>query len=120
MRVPISYALTYPERAATPLPALDLTSLTLEFRAPDLETFPLLALAREAGERGGTYPCAFNAANEVAVAAFLAGRVAFLDIAGLVGDALAAADGDPARDLDDLLDADRRTRAFAQEGLRVA
>jgi len=120
MRVPISYALTYPERAATPLPALDLTSLTLEFRAPDLETFPLLALAREAGERGGTYPCAFNAANEVAVAAFLAGRVAFLDIAGLVGDSLAAADGDPARDLDDLLDADRRTRAFAQEGLRVA
>ncbi len=120
MRVPISYALTYPERAATPLPALDLTSLTLEFRAPDLETFPLLALAREAGERGGTYPCAFNAANEVAVAAFLAGRVAFLEIAGLVGDALAAADGDPARDLDDLLDADRRTRALAQEGLPVA
>src|SRR5205807_9258385 len=61
MRVPISYALTYPERAATPLPQLDLASgLTLEFSAPDLETFPLLALAREAGRRGGTYPCAFN------------------------------------------------------------
>src|SRR5213075_183573 len=65
----ISYALTYPERAATPLPPLDLTSLTLEFQAPDLETFPLLALAREAGESGGSHPCAFNAANEVAVAA---------------------------------------------------
>ena len=119
MRVPISYALTYPERAATPLPPLDLTSLTLEFRAPDLETFPLLALAREAGERGGTYPCVFNAANEVAVAAFLAGRVAFLEIAGLVADALASADGNPARDLEDLLDADRRTRMLAQEGLPV-
>ena len=76
MRVPISYALTYPERAATPVAPLDLASgLTLEFHAPDLETFPLLALAREAGERGGTYPCAFNAANEVAVAAFLEGRL---------------------------------------------
>src|SRR4051812_31021756 len=72
MRVPISFALTYPERAATPIPQLDLAGgLTLEFGAPDLETFPLLRLAREAGERGGTYPCAFNAANEVAVAAFL-------------------------------------------------
>ena len=68
MRVPISFALTYPERAATPVPPLDLSALTLEFEAPDLETFPLLALAREAGERGGTYPCAYNAANEVAVA----------------------------------------------------
>src|SRR5262249_22133359 len=75
MRVPISYALTYPERAATPLPPLDVTSLTLEFQSPDLETFPMLALAREAGERGGTYPCAYNAANEVAVAAFLRGEL---------------------------------------------
>src|SRR5439155_13349172 len=75
MRVPISYALTYPERAATPAPPLDLTSLTLEFEAPDPETFPMLALAREAGEKGGTYPCVYNGANEVAVAAFLAGRL---------------------------------------------
>src|SRR5918912_1380455 len=60
MRVPISYALTYPERAATPVPPLDLAGgLVLEFSAPDLETFPLLRLAREAGERGGTAPCAF-------------------------------------------------------------
>src|SRR5437868_12389742 len=57
MRAPISYALTYPERAATPLAPLDLTSLSLIFEAPDLETFPMLALAREAGEKGGTYPC---------------------------------------------------------------
>src|SRR5919198_1245473 len=74
MRVPISYALTYPERAVTPVPPLDLAGgLTLEFHEPDLETFPLLALAREEGERGGTYPCTYNAANEVAVAAFLEG-----------------------------------------------
>src|SRR5213076_2391142 len=82
MRVPISYALTYPERAATPAPPLDLAAgLRLEFEAPDLETFPLLALARRAGELGGTYPCAFNAANEVAVHAFLERRLPFLGIA---------------------------------------
>src|SRR5207253_6528574 len=82
MRVPISFALTYPERAATPLPPLDLASgLTLEFHTPDLETFPLLALARRAGRRGGTFPCAFNAANEVAVQAFLDERMPFLQIA---------------------------------------
>jgi 1-deoxy-D-xylulose-5-phosphate reductoisomerase len=112
MRVPISYALTYPERAATPLAPLDLASLTLVFEAPDLETFPLLALAREAGERGGTYPCVFNAANEVAVAAFLDGRLPFLEIAVVVADALARADGAPVRDLAELLEVDRAARAI--------
>ncbi len=120
MRAPISYALTYPERAATPLTPLDLTSLTLEFRAPDLETFPMLALARDAGERGGTYPCAYNAANEVAVAAFLDGRLPFLGIADLVSEALGRVDGAPARDLDDLVEADRTARAHAGERLVVA
>ncbi len=120
MRVPISYALTYPERAATPAPPLNLTSLTLEFEAPDLETFPMLALAREAGEKGGTFPCAYNAANEVAVAAFLAGRLPFLGIAEVVADALARADGAPAHDLDDLLEADRAARELADERLPVA
>jgi len=110
MRVPISYALTYPERAATAVPALDLTAGPLEFFEPDLETFRLLALAREAGERGGTYPCAFNAANEVAVSAFLEGRIDFLDIAGSVEDALERTDGAPARDLDELREADARAR----------
>ena len=112
MRVPISYALTYPERAATPLASLDLTSLTLAFEAPDLETFPMLKLAREAGQRGGTHPCVFNAANEAAVAAFLEGRLAFLEIAEVVADALARADGAPARDLADLLEVDRAARAI--------
>ena len=110
MRVPISYALTYPARAATPVPPLDLTAAPREFFAPDTDTFRLLALAREAGERGGTFPCVFNAANEVAVAAFLDGRIAFLEIASRVEDALARADGAPARDLDELCEADRRAR----------
>jgi 1-deoxy-D-xylulose-5-phosphate reductoisomerase len=110
MRVPISYALTYPAREATPVPTLDLTARPLEFFAPDTDTFRLLALAREAGERGGTYPCAFNAANEVAVAAFLEGRIGFLDIAGSVEDALERTDGAPARDLEELHEADARAR----------
>jgi 1-deoxy-D-xylulose-5-phosphate reductoisomerase len=108
MRVPISYALSYPDRAATPVPPLELQ--TLEFHRPDVETFAMLALGREAGERGGTYPCAYNAANEVAVQAFLEGRIAFLEIASLVEDVLARVDGSPARDLDDLVEADRRAR----------
>src|SRR3954470_7995320 len=110
MRVPISYALTYPERAPTNVPRLALTDGPLEFFEPDLDTFRLLALAREAGERGGTYPCAFNAANEVAVAAFLEGRIGFLDIAASVEEALERADGAPARDLDELREADKRAR----------
>jgi 1-deoxy-D-xylulose-5-phosphate reductoisomerase len=120
MRAPISFALTFPERAATPIPPLDFTSLALQFEAPDVETFPMLRLAREAGEKGGTAPCVFNAANEIAVAAFLDGRLPFLAIAEVVGDALARADAAPARDLDDLVEADRAARALADERLAVA
>ena len=113
MRVPISYALTYPERAETPVAPLDLTAGPLEFFEPDVETFRMLALAREAGERGGTYPCAYNAANEEAVSGFLEGRVGFLDIAALVEEALGRVDGAPARDLEELREADRRARELA-------
>jgi 1-deoxy-D-xylulose-5-phosphate reductoisomerase len=121
MRVPISYALTYPERAATPIPPLDLASgVTLEFHAPDLDTFPMLSLARDAGERGGTFPCAFNAANEVAVAAFLDGRLPFPAIADVVAEALSAVDGGPARDLEDLVEADAEARRLAERGMAVA
>jgi 1-deoxy-D-xylulose-5-phosphate reductoisomerase len=121
MRVPISFALTYPERAVTPVPPLDLTSgLTLEFEAPDLETFPLLELARHAGEQGGTYPCAFNAANEVAVAAFLEGRLSFLGIAETVEETLASVDGAPARDLSELYEADAQTRRLAERTTATA
>jgi 1-deoxy-D-xylulose-5-phosphate reductoisomerase len=117
MRVPISFALTYPERAGTPVEQLDLVGLTLEFEAPDVHAFPLLALGRRAGELGETYPCAFNAANEVAVTAFLEGRLPFLGIAAVVEDTLAAVGGAPARDLNDLVEADREARRLAERSL---
>jgi 1-deoxy-D-xylulose-5-phosphate reductoisomerase len=121
MRVPISYALTYPERAATPVPALDLAAgMTLRFEAPDFEAFPLLRLARESGERGGTYPCVYNAANEVAVAAFRDGRLGFLDIASVVEEALASVEGAPARDLDELSEADAEARRIVEGALATA
>jgi 1-deoxy-D-xylulose-5-phosphate reductoisomerase len=121
MRVPVSFALTYPDRRATPVPALDLTMpLSLEFEPPDPERFPLLPLAREAGERGGTYPCAFNAANEVAVAAFLDERIGFLEIAPLVADALEGVDGAAARDLPELVEADAEARRLTEGRLAPA
>ncbi len=121
MRVPISYALTYPERAATPVPALDLASgLTLEFHAPDADTFPMITLARDAGVRGGTFPCAFNAANEVAVAAFLAGRIGFLEIAETVERTLETVGGAPAAGLDGLTAADAEARRVAETALQPA
>jgi 1-deoxy-D-xylulose-5-phosphate reductoisomerase len=85
MRVAIGYALHYPERADLPIPPLDLVKLrTLEFDAPDTEAFPCLRLAREAAVAGGTAPCALNAANEVAVHAFLNGRLPFLGIPAVI------------------------------------
>ena len=85
MRIPIQFALSYPERWDAPVQPLDFRTLgTLEFAAPDTDTFRCLALARRAGERGGTLPCAMNAANEVAVAAFLEGRASYLGIAAVV------------------------------------
>jgi 1-deoxy-D-xylulose-5-phosphate reductoisomerase len=116
MRVPISFALTYPDRAATQVPRLELAAgLSLEFAAPDLETFPMLSLARRAGELGGTYPCAFNAANEVAVAAFLERRLPFLGIADAAEETLGSVNGAAARDLDDLVEADADARRHAHE-----
>jgi 1-deoxy-D-xylulose-5-phosphate reductoisomerase len=114
MRVPISYALTYPERAETPIEALDLAAgLILEFHAPDLEAFSCLALARAAGEAGDTAPCVLNAANEVAVAAFLEGRLPFLGIADVVERTLAQVDCAPAGDLAELTAMDADTRRIA-------
>jgi len=120
MRVPISYALTYPERAATAVEPLDLVDLTLSFERVDDDAFPMVSLARTAGERGGTAPCAFNAANEVAVAAFLDGRLGFPEIAEVVAETLDAVDGAPARDLDDLVDADGQARRLAARRLQPA
>jgi 1-deoxy-D-xylulose-5-phosphate reductoisomerase len=121
MRVPISYALTYPERAAVDLDPLDLAAgLKLEFEPVDADAFPLLGLARKAGELGGTYPCAFNAANEVAVAAFLEGRLRFSGIAEVVEETLERSDGAPARDLDELIAADAEARRIAERGMALA
>jgi 1-deoxy-D-xylulose-5-phosphate reductoisomerase len=114
MRVPISYALTYPERANTPIPPLDLSSgLILEFSAPDEEAFPSLALARAAGEAGRSMPCVLNAANEVAVATFLDGRLPFLGIPEVVERTLNAIEAVEARDLDDLTAIDAEARRVA-------
>ena len=114
MRVPISWALTHPHRGPTEVAPLDLSApLSLEFEPPDLATFRCLALAREAGVAGGTAPCVLNAANEVAVRGFLDGRIGFLDIAGVVEDALAQVPPEPVESLEQVLDADRRARSAA-------
>ncbi|HEY7004497.1 MAG TPA: 1-deoxy-D-xylulose-5-phosphate reductoisomerase [Gaiellaceae bacterium] len=114
MRVPISYALTFPERAETPIEQLDLAAgLILEFSAPDEDAFPCLALARAAGEAGRSAPCVLNAANEVAVAAFLEGRLPFLGIPEVVERTLNATDTYAARDLDELVEIDTDARRTA-------
>jgi 1-deoxy-D-xylulose-5-phosphate reductoisomerase len=114
MRVPISYALTYPERAPTPIEPLDLAGgLLLEFEAPDDEAFPCLRLARAAGETGGTAPCVLNAANEVAVAAFLEGTLPFLGIPDVVERTLARVDPAPAGSLDEFVAVDVDARRIA-------
>src|SRR5215216_2519600 len=114
MRVPISYALTYPERAATRVAPLDFSSgLVLEFEPPDEDAFPGLALARAAGEAGGTAPCLLNAANEVAVGEFLAGRLPFLGIAEVVERTLAAVAAPRVSSLDELIEVDCEARGAA-------
>jgi 1-deoxy-D-xylulose-5-phosphate reductoisomerase len=121
MRVPISWALTYPQRSATPVPALDLSRpLRLDFEPPDVGVFRCLALARQAGREGGTAPCVLNAANEVAVGAFLAGTVGFPDIADLVEHALERVPADPLESLEQVLDADRRAREAVTDAMRTA
>jgi 1-deoxy-D-xylulose-5-phosphate reductoisomerase len=118
MRVPISYALTYPERAATPAAALDLTQpLALIFEPPDLESFRCLRLARQAGEAGGTAPAVLNAANEEAVAAFLDGRCRFLDIAALVERALEAVAVEELHERRQVDEVDRRAREVVRSVL---
>ena len=114
MRVPISYALHYPDRVDVPVKPLDLPALSsLTFEPPDLETFPCLRLAREAGAEGGTAPCTLNAANEVAVHAFLDGRLAFLDIAPVIEATLAAATVKSLHSFETLTAADSHARELA-------
>jgi 1-deoxy-D-xylulose-5-phosphate reductoisomerase len=116
MRVPISYALHYPERADVPVPTLDLATVgTLGFDAPDLDRFPCLRLAREAGEAGGTAPCVLNAADEVAVAAFLDERIPFTAIPEVVARTLDEMPASQPTHFHDLyaVDAEARERASA-------
>ena len=115
MRIPIAYALAWPERIATPAQRLDLAVIArLDFEAPNLERFPALKLAREALEAGGAAPIVLNAANEVAVASFLAGQVSFPEIARLVQEALICADYGAPRSISDVLEIDRMTRDRAK------
>jgi 1-deoxy-D-xylulose-5-phosphate reductoisomerase len=116
MRVPISYALHYPERADVPVTPLDLASVgALTFEPVDLEAFPCLRLAREAAVAGGTAPCVLNAANEIAVHAFLEGRLSFLGIPAVIEETLAAVDAEPVRAFESLYEADRAARREAAE-----
>ena len=115
MRIPIQFALSYPVRWDAPVEQLDFTKLgSLEFAAPDTDTFRCLALARAAGERGGTLPCAMNAANEVAVAAFLAEQGTYLGIAECVEAVMDAHDVQRVESLDQLEAVDAWARAEAR------
>jgi 1-deoxy-D-xylulose-5-phosphate reductoisomerase len=115
MRVPISYALHHPDRADVDVPTLDLASIgELTFEPPDEETFPCLRLAREAGKVGGTAPCVLNAANEVAVEAFLAGRIPFTAIAEVVEGTLDEIQPAVPTHFEGLYAADAEARAQAQ------
>jgi len=120
MRIPIAYALAWPERLETPAERLDLKAVgRLDFDAPDTTRFPALRLAREALEQGGAAPTVLNAANEVAVAAFLAGNIRFTDIARIVEDSLAQAGYLPPQTIADVLDIDRETRLNAQTSMKA-
>lgn len=118
MRLPIQYALTYPDRVASGFPRVDFYELAnLTFEKPDMDTFRGLKLAFEAGRTGGTMPCIMNAANEVAVEAFLQGRAGFLDIYSLIERAMAAGNVEYQPDLEQLLAADRWARSFTRSQL---
>jgi len=116
MRVPIAYALTYPERLPLDLPGLDLpNSPNLSFAEPDLTAFPCLALALEAGRQGGTSPVVLNAANEVAVRAFLDEEIEFLDISRVVSHTIKQKRAEPLPGLEKVMSIDREARREARE-----
>jgi 1-deoxy-D-xylulose-5-phosphate reductoisomerase len=121
MRIPIAYALAWPERIATPAERLDLAAIArLDFEQPDLVRFPALRLARQAVERGGSAPIVLNAANEVAVASFLAGAIRFPDIVNLVEEMLDQADFPAPRSIGEVLEIDRTTRARAEALMKAS
>jgi 1-deoxy-D-xylulose-5-phosphate reductoisomerase len=115
MRVPISYALHFPERADVPVKTLDLAELgALTFERPDLDAFPALRLAREAAVQGGTAPCVMNAANEAAVQAFLDGQLPFTGIPEMIQRALETVETGPLTSFDDLYRTDAEAREVVQ------
>jgi 1-deoxy-D-xylulose-5-phosphate reductoisomerase len=119
MRIPIQYAFSHPRRWKSVVSAVDFAALgRLEFGEPDFETFGCLRLALEAGRAAGTAPAALNAANEVAVAAFLAGECGFLDIESTVAAVLDAVDVEPLLSVEQIEEVDARSRSLASEWLR--
>ena len=116
MRIPIAHALAWPERMPTPAERLDLRRIgSLDFQGPDPTRFPALRLAREALGAGGAAPIILNAANEVAVSAFLAGRIGFAEIAATVERALATIGAPPPRSIADVIDIDSEVREKTRE-----
>jgi 1-deoxy-D-xylulose-5-phosphate reductoisomerase len=121
MRVPIAYALHYPERTELEVERLDLAAVgSLTFEEPDLEAFPALGLAREAALAGGTAPCVLNAANEIAVHAFLRGEIAFLRIAEVIETALDSLGTSPIDGFEALFEVDRAARDAAHATISAA
>jgi len=121
MRTPIAHALGWPERIASGVESLDIIRAgRLEFEAPDLERFPCLQLARKAAEAGGTAPAVLNAANEIAVSAFLDGRLAFVEIPRVIDEVLSQHSVRSATSLQDVTTADAWARQQAQARVSVA
>jgi 1-deoxy-D-xylulose-5-phosphate reductoisomerase len=119
MRTPIAHALAWPERVASGVQSLDLVKVgSLRFEAPDLRRFPALGLAQEAARAGGSRPASLNAANEVAVSAFLEGGLNFARIPAVIESVMATTPGGEIRDLDDVLAADAEARARASSLIR--
>ncbi|MDB5677158.1 1-deoxy-D-xylulose-5-phosphate reductoisomerase [Sphingomonas bacterium] len=119
MRVPIAHCLAWPDRMVTPMAPLDLVAIgRLDFEAPDETRFPALGLARRALDAGGARPAILNAANEIAVAAFLGGRIGFLEIAAIVADTLDRYDPPAPRTLDDVLAVDSEARSIADASVK--
>jgi 1-deoxy-D-xylulose-5-phosphate reductoisomerase len=120
MRVPIAYALHHPDRVEVPVPTLDLAAVgALTFEAPDLDAFPCLQLARDAAVAGGTGPCVLNAANEVAVHAFLGGRLGFMGIPAVIETTLERVGAERVHGFDSLYRADAEARNVAGELVAV-
>jgi 1-deoxy-D-xylulose-5-phosphate reductoisomerase len=115
MRMPIQYALTYPDRCEAPVPKIDWSEARRwEFCAPDLDRFPLLQLAYRCLEAGGSATCTLNAADEIAVEAFLQGRIGFLAVSELVEETLARVPNRTPRTVADILEIDEESRHVAR------